>query len=70
MLTAIYEEARFWFSTLAFRHRKRSMFIGFRRSVFDVENEFWFSTSFSLPIPFSGIGRRTLCRKAKTLFGF
>ena len=31
----------------------------------NVENEFWFSTSFSLPI-----GRRTLCRKAKTLFGF
>ena len=65
MLAAIYEEARFCFSTLAFRRRKRSMFFGFRASVFDVENEFWFSTSFSLPI-----GRRTLCRKAKTLFGF
>ena len=65
MLTAIYEEARFWFSTLAFRCRKRSMFFGFRRSVFNVENEFWFSKSFSSPI-----GRRTLCRKAKTLFGF
>ena len=35
MLTAIYEEARFWFSTLAFRRRKRSMFFGFRRSVFN-----------------------------------
>ena len=64
------ESQIFWFSTRAFRRRKRSMFFGFRRSVFNVENEFWFSTSFSLPIPFSGIGRRTLCRKAKTLFGF
>ena len=67
MLAAIYEEARFCFSTLAFRRRKRSMFFGFRASVFDFENEFWFSTSFSWPI---GIGRRTLCQKAKTLFGF
>ena len=43
----------------------KKLVFGFRRSVFNVENEFWFSTSFSLPI-----GRRTLCRKAKTLFGF
>ena len=67
MLTAaIYEEARFWFSTLAFRRRERSMFFGFRRSVFNVENEFWFSTSFSLPI-----GRRTLSlSKSKNTFWF
>ena len=38
MLTAIYEEARFWFSTLAFRRLKRSKFFVF----FNVENEFWF----------------------------
>ena len=40
--TGIYEEARFWFSTLAFRRRKRSMFFGFRPSVFNTVFAKWF----------------------------
>ena len=67
MLTAIYEEARFWFSTLAFRRRKRSIFLVFDAPFSMPKTSFGFRNHFLYRL----VGERCVEKQKRFLvFGF